>query len=69
MALMIFGCVVRRGQPVALPEIAEARQWRSQLAQLLDKLRLPEEGSEGAVTRSQLARHAARTRWSNRTDG
>ena len=55
-----------QGQPVALPEIAEARQWRAQLASLLDKLRLPEEETEGAMTRSQLARHAAQARWSKR---
>ncbi len=58
-----------QGQPVALPEIAEARQHRAQLAALLDKLRLPEEDADGAMTRSQLARHAARTRWANRTGG
>jgi hypothetical protein len=55
-----------QGQPVALPEIAEARQHRAQLAALLEKLRLPEEESEGAMTRSQLALHTARARWGNR---
>jgi hypothetical protein len=58
-----------QGQPVAMPEVTELRQYRAQLASLVDKLRLPEEESEGAMTRSQLARHAARTRWANRTGG
>ncbi len=58
-----------QGQPVAMPEVTELRQYRAQLASLMDKLRLPEEESEGAMTRSQLARHAARTRWANRTGG
>jgi hypothetical protein len=55
-----------QGQPVAMPEVTELRQYRAQMASLLDKLRLPEEDSEGVMTRSQLARHAARARWSSR---
>jgi hypothetical protein len=55
-----------QGQPVAMPEVTELRQYRAQLAALLDKLRLPEEDAEGVMTRSQLARHAARARWSSR---
>jgi hypothetical protein len=55
-----------QGQPVAMPEVTELRQYRAQMASLLDKLRLPEEDVEGVMTRSQLARHAARARWSSR---
>ena len=58
-----------QGQPVAMPEVTELRQYRAQMASLLDKLRLPEEDAEGAMTRSQLARHAARARWGNRGTG
>ena len=58
-----------QGQPVSAPEVQELRQYRAQFASLLDKLRLPEEESDGAMTRSQLARHAANKRWSNRGTG
>ena len=58
-----------QGQPVSAPEVQELRQYRAQFAALLDKLRLPEDDTEGAMTRSQLGRHAARTRWANRTGG
>ena len=58
-----------QGQPVSAPEVQELRQYRAQFAALLDKLRLPEDDTEGALTRSQLGRHAASTRWANRTGG
>jgi hypothetical protein len=58
-----------QGQPVAMPEVQELRQYRAQLTALVKALALPEEESEGAMTRSQLARHAARARWANRTGG
>ena len=58
-----------QGQPVSAPEVQELRQYRAQFAALLDKLRLPEDDTEGATTCSQLGRHAARTRWANRTGG
>ena len=58
-----------QGQPVPAPEVQELRQYRAQFAALLDKLRLPEDDTEGAMTRSQLGRHAARTRWAKRTGG
>ena len=58
-----------QGQPVSAPEVQELRQYRAQFAALLDKLRLPEDDTEGATTRSQLGRHAARARWGNRGTG
>jgi hypothetical protein len=58
-----------QGQPVSAPEVQELRQYRAQFAALLDKLRLPEDDTEGSTTCSQLGRHADRQRWANRTGG
>lgn len=51
-----------QGKPVSAPEVQELRQYRTQFAALLDKLRLPEVDIEGATTHSQLGRRAARVR-------
>ena len=58
-----------QGQEVEIPEVSSLRNYTAQVIALTKALCLPEEESEGAMTRSQLARHAARTRWSNRTGG
>lgn len=59
------------GQPVVNPLIAELRQHRAVLSQLLAKLKLPDEPaageeSTGQPTRSTNARAAANARWSTR---
>ncbi len=55
------------GQPVGLPELDSLRQYRSQLQILLSRgLQLPDESEEsgpGPMSRSQVARLAARARW------
>ncbi|BBX69416.1 hypothetical protein [Mycolicibacterium psychrotolerans] len=53
-----------QGQPVAMPEVAELRQFRALLTQLLKSLTLPDD--EDAWTRSQLGKAGARARWGNR---
>lgn len=58
-----------QGQDVINPLISELRQHRSTLAQLLSKLKLPDDPGEGAgaqteSTRSTSARKAAQSRWS-----
>ena len=58
-----------QGQEVEIPEVSSLRNYTAQVIALTKALCLPEEESEGAMTRSQLARHAARARWSNRTGG
>jgi hypothetical protein len=58
-----------QGQMVEIPEVSSLRNYTAQVIALTKALCLPEEESEGAMTRSQLGRHAARTRWANRTGG
>jgi hypothetical protein len=56
-----------QGQPVAMPEVTELRQYRTQLAALLRGLALPsgDEDSEG-LSRSEIGRLGAAARWKNR---
>ncbi|MCH9733455.1 MAG: hypothetical protein K0U78_02715 [Actinomycetia bacterium] len=56
-----------QGQPVAMPEIAELRQYRSLLAALLKALTLPDD--EESFTRSQLGKMGAAARWGGRRYG
>jgi hypothetical protein len=58
-----------QGQLVEIPEVSSLRNYTAQVIALTKALCLPEEESEGAMTRSQLARHAARARWGNRGTG
>ena len=58
-----------QGQLVEIPEVSSLRNYTAQVIALTKALCLPEEESDGAMTRSQLGRHAARTRWANRTGG
>ena len=58
-----------QGQEVEIPEVSSLRNYTGQVIALTKALCLPEEESEGAMTRSQLARHAARARWGNRGTG
>jgi len=52
------------GQPVINPLLAEERQCRLAVAQLLKQLKLPDEESAGAAgPRSVSARSAAQSRW------
>lgn len=56
------------GQPVISPTIAEARNQRSLLANLLSKLKVPmseEKEQKQALSRSEQARKAANARWGN----
>lgn len=50
-----------QGQPVAMPEVAELRQYRALLTSLLKSLTLPDD--EDILTRSQLGRLGAKARW------
>ena len=58
-----------QGQEVEIPEVSSLRNYTAQVIALTKALCLPEEESEGAMTRSQLGRHAARARWGNRGTG
>lgn len=51
-----------QGQIVAHPLVQELRQHRATLAQLFAKLKLPDEGSDGA---SNQQRSAAQSRWAS----
>jgi hypothetical protein len=56
------------GQPVGIPELDSLRQYRGQLQVLLRGLQLPDEsedsaGNGGPMSRTQVARLAARARW------
>lgn len=53
-----------QGQPVAMPEIAELRQYRSLLTSLLKALALPDD--EDSWSRSQLGKAGAQARWGGR---
>lgn len=53
-----------QGQPVANPLLAEIRQHRSLMAQLLARLDLYPAGEVSTSSRSTAARKAARARWS-----
>lgn len=55
------------GQPVAMPEIAELRQYRALLTQLLKALALPDD--ELSWSRSQLGKAGAAGRWGGRKVG
>jgi hypothetical protein len=50
-----------QGQPVAIPELAELRQYKALLASLLKAVNLP--GEEDVLTRSDLGKIGARARW------
>ena len=50
-----------QGQPVAMPELGELRQYRALLAQLLKALTLPDD--EESFSRSQLGKAGAAARW------
>ena len=50
-----------QGQPVAMPEIPELRQYRSLLSSLLKSLTLPEDSE--TWTRSKLGKAGAAARW------
>jgi hypothetical protein len=54
-----------QGQPVAIPELGELRQYRAQLASLLKALDVVDEAEVGTgkMTRSQLGRLGAQARW------
>lgn len=53
-----------QGQPVAMPEIPELRQYRALLTSLMKALALPDE-DEG-WSRSKLGKAGAAARWGNR---
>lgn len=55
-----------QGQEVEIPEVSALRNYRGQVIALTKALCLPDEEVEGPMSRSQLGRHAARARWSNR---
>jgi hypothetical protein len=55
-----------QGQEVEIPEVSSLRNYRGQVIALTKALCLPEEETDGAMTRSQLARHAANARWARR---
>ncbi|WP_420879817.1 hypothetical protein [Rhodococcus sp. (in: high G+C Gram-positive bacteria)] len=50
-----------QGQPVAMPELQELRQYRAQMAQLLKALSCPDD--EETLTRSELGKLGAAARW------
>lgn len=50
-----------QGQPVAMPELQELRQYRAQMAQLLKALSCPDD--EDTLTRTELGRLGAAARW------
>jgi len=50
-----------QGQPVAMPEVAELRQYSALLTSLLRALTLPDD--EDGLTRSELGRLGANARW------
>jgi hypothetical protein len=53
-----------QGQPVAMPELMELRQYRALLVQLLKALGCPDD--EDTLTRSELGKLGATGRWKNR---
>ncbi|MGY4869794.1 hypothetical protein [Mycolicibacterium elephantis] len=53
-----------QGQPVAMPELLELRQYRSLMAQLLKALGCPDD--DDVLTRSELGKLGAAARWKNR---
>lgn len=50
-----------QGQPVAMPELQELRQYRAQMAQLFKALSCPDD--EDTLTRSELGKLGAAGRW------
>ncbi|WP_305093563.1 hypothetical protein [Prescottella sp. R16] len=50
-----------QGQPVAMPELLELRQYRALMVQLLKALGCPDD--EDALTRSELGKLGAAARW------
>lgn len=64
MSLMVTGSM---GQQVINPLVAEIRTHEAQVASLLARLKLPDEGNaEAKGERSSNARNAANARWSKR---
>ena len=57
-----------QGQPVALPEIAEARQWRQSVIALTRALALPAD-DEQDLSPTALGKLGAQARWGNRSRG
>lgn len=54
-----------QGQPVAAPLIAELRQHRAMVANLMKQLKLPDEDGRAGASTSEAARKAANARWGN----
>ena len=52
-----------QGQPVAMPELGELRQYRALLASLLKAINCPDD--DDVLTRSELGKIGARARWSS----
>lgn len=50
-----------QGQPVAMPELLELRQYRALMVQLLKALGCPDD--ENTLTRSELGKLGAAGRW------
>jgi hypothetical protein len=50
-----------QGQPVAMPEVSELRQYRALFVSLIKSLTLP--GDDDVLTRSQLGKLGAKGRW------
>ena len=56
-----------QGQPVAMPELLELRQYRALMVQLLKALGCPDD--EDTLTRSELGKLGATARWGGRRYG
>jgi hypothetical protein len=57
------------GQDVAAPHVSEIRQHRTTLANLLGKLRLPDESGAGTSTSSEAGRALVNQRWRPKSAG
>ena len=57
------------GQDVAAPHVSEIRQHRTTLANLLTKLRLPDESGTGAGSSSEAGRALVNQRWRPKSAG
>jgi len=56
-----------QGQPVAMPELCELRQYRALLASLLKAINCPDDND--VLTRSELGKLGAKARWSSNGRG